>query len=104
MLSDWIVVVDVDDKSLQQKEYCVINKPELKGMIDCGDIDNTSIPICETVTHFPAFCHIPTNSCVYGVRNTPADVNVLPTLIKGEPRQDEVPQSTAQPSTQTNVP
>lgn len=100
MLSNWLVVVDVDAKSQHQKSFCASNKPDLKGMIDCGDIDNTSIPICHSVTHFPAFCHVPTNSCVYGLRDTLAELNVLTTLVKETLK--EPTQSNTQPSTQTS--
>lgn len=80
MLSDWVVIVDGDKHSLTQKEACMSLKPPLKGMINCNDIDNTNIPTCRKVESFPAFCHIPTNSCVYGVRDDMESINELTTL------------------------
>jgi hypothetical protein len=82
MISDWVVVVDGDVHSTRQKEVCQTLKPALKGMIDCNDIDNTNTPACQKVLNFPAFCHIPSNSCVYGVRDTMDLIDHLPTLLK----------------------
>ncbi len=80
MISDWVVVVDGDKYSEQQKQICHTLKPDLKGMINCNDIDNTFTPTCMWVQRFPAFCHVPTNSCVYGVRDLKS-INELPSLV-----------------------
>jgi|MDTB01.3.fsa_nt_gb hypothetical protein len=92
MLSDWVVVVDNDSFSQQQKNICRELKPDLQGMIDCNDIDNTNTVTCRKVLNFPAFCHLPTDSCVYGVRDTLEALNKLPTLVtKEDPAQENQP-------------
>jgi hypothetical protein len=90
MLSDWVVVVDDDSFSQQQKNICKELKPSLKGIIDCNDIDNTNTSTCRNVLNFPAFCHVPTDSCVYGVRQTLESINILPTLVEN-PQENQSP-------------
>lgn len=81
MLKDWICVVDSDPISQRQKSVCMRDRPPLKGMIDCSDTDNAEAVVCNTVTHFPCFCHAPTNACVYGLRETAAAISELPSLL-----------------------
>ena len=81
MLSDWIVVVDADEWSTRQRDMCKSTKPPLQGMVDCRDIDNDLTPVCSQVTHFPAFCHVPTNSCVYGLRESTDSMQELLSLV-----------------------
>ena len=88
MLSDWVLVVDKDEYSSKQKSICSSLKPDLRGMIDCNDIDNTHTPLCNNVTHFPAFCHIPTNSCVYGIRESLNSINTLTALLKTKDQEN----------------
>ena len=72
-LKDWILIVDSDDHSKKQVDICKKERPKLYGMVDCSELDNSFVDICNSVTHFPAFCHSATKSCVYGVREGEED-------------------------------
>ena len=80
MLSDWIAVIDADSESRQQLEVCKAHRPSLKGLIDCTDPKNADASACHEVDFFPAFCHVPTNSCVYGFRGDLASMESLTSL------------------------
>lgn len=74
----WIVVVDSDAVSQQQLAVCRANPSEhVRGAIECDSDVNRDTPVCHQVTHFPAFCHEPSNSCVYGLRQTQNDLQEL---------------------------
>lgn len=79
-MDEWIVVVDGDPVSREQLQVCHALKPALRGAVRCDDRDNGDAPVCHTVTHFPAFCHVPSNACVYGLRATATELDALPTL------------------------
>jgi len=90
MQVSWVVVVDrADEPSRRQFEVCQALRaegrlpPSLKGLIDCADPHNADAPVCETVELFPAFCHVPTNSCVYGLRETYDSLAELETIVSG---------------------
>lgn len=69
-MNEFVVVVDADPLSRRQLEICAALKPDLKGGIDCTLQENSFADICFSVKEFPAFCHAPTNRCVYGLRTT----------------------------------
>ena len=83
MLSEWIVVLDGDEHSQVQKEVCTKLKPDIKGWIDCTVTPEPEV--CKHITAFPAFCHEPTHSCVYGVRETAEEIHALPSLVEKQP-------------------
>lgn len=92
MQASWVVVVDrADEPSRRQFEVCRALQaegrlpPTLKGLVDCSDPHNAAAPVCETVELFPAFCHVPTNSCVYGLRDTHESLDELERLVGGGP-------------------
>ena len=81
-MDEWIVVLDEDDSlSHEQLEVCQALRPALKGALVChaGD-DPRNETLCNEVEHFPAFCHAPTNACVYGLRETQDDFEALATI------------------------
>lgn len=84
MLADWIVVVDDDPVSARQLAACRAERPQLQGAVDCSDADNHAAEVCQKVTHFPAFCHAPSNTCVYGLRTTADEFRGLQALAPPE--------------------
>lgn len=81
MLGDWVVVLDADEASLRQLDVCRVQKPDLQGAILCNDEENRDAAVCTSVTHFPAFCHVPTNACVYGLRTSADDFEELRLMV-----------------------
>tara|TARA_B110000046_G_scaffold174330_1_gene197957 strand:+ start:487 stop:762 length:276 start_codon:yes stop_codon:yes gene_type:complete len=79
-MDQWVVVLDADAVSQQQLKVCQALKPALQGAVRCDDLDNGDAPVCHAVTHFPAFCHVPSNACVYGLRATSDELDALPSL------------------------
>ena len=79
-MSDWVVVVDTDHE-LCRRQIDAIQQiqpdPMLQGRIDCSDDANTFSQLCRDVTHFPAFCNVPTKTCVYGMRDTAESLQEL---------------------------
>ena len=101
MFDEWIVVVDADPYSKKQTEVCTSFRSHISGMgfIDCADADQAAARVCHTVERFPAFCHQPTNSCVYGFRDTLQSLNDLSALAPstgpagGQPSPGDQPAS-----------
>jgi len=75
-----VVVLDEDAVSKEQLAVCRALKPALRGAIACGDPDNADSGVCRQVDFFPAFCHVPSSQCVYGLRATTDALDALLTL------------------------
>lgn len=99
-MDDWIVVLDDDAASRAQLEVCQALRPSLKGAVKC-DATAQQADVCQTVDFFPAFCHAPSNACVYGVRRTEAELQALVTLAPPAHTRDTrtPPSNSPQPST-----
>jgi hypothetical protein len=73
----WVVVLDDDPVSREQREVCRALKPaQLQGAVLCSQPENKEI--CDAVDYFPAFCR--GTECVYGLRVTEADFAKLDTM------------------------
>ena len=81
-MDQWVVVLDDDSLSQEQLRVCQALKPAFRGAVRCDDPDNHSTPVCHAVEAFPAFCHADTQSCVYGIRRTPGELEALATLVQ----------------------
>tara|TARA_B110001450_G_C17651594_1_gene493509 strand:- start:1147 stop:1452 length:306 start_codon:yes stop_codon:yes gene_type:complete len=80
-MDEWILVLDEGDSlSDEQLAVCQSLKPALKGALVCKQRTEANDPLCEEVEHFPAFCHVSTNSCVYGLRTEMEDFEALATM------------------------
>lgn len=88
--AEWVVVVD--KTSHRQLEVCKAVRPStLRGAVDCDDLDNAHADVCREVASFPAFCHVPTNQCVYGTRDTPEALESLATLAQTNQSSSRAP-------------
>lgn len=76
-MNNWVVVLDDDDVSRRQMQVCQLLKPPLKGAIECHLEENADASACNEVTHFPAFCHVETGECLYGLRTSLRDMEAL---------------------------
>lgn len=81
-MDQFVVVVDSDPLSRRQWKVCTELKPALRGGIDCSLAANGMEDVCHNVEYFPAFCHVPTNRCVYGLRDTPEKLAALETIVE----------------------
>jgi hypothetical protein len=79
-MDQWVVVLDKDAVSTEQLAVCRALKPALRGAIACDDPDNAENAVCQQVDFFPAFCHVPSSQCVYGLRATNDALDALLTL------------------------
>lgn len=79
---DWVVVVDTTLCPHSSTQLAVVREqlPTLRGAILCHE--NESAPTCRTVPAFPAFCHVPTQRCVSGLRTDAEHFAQLEALIK----------------------
>lgn len=94
-MNDWVVVVDDDAVSQRQMEVCKVLKPSLHGAIECHLDENVDATVCKEVRYFPAFCHVATNECVYGLRTTLEDMESLTTTSQ-RTTDSKSPQETTQ--------
>jgi hypothetical protein len=79
-MEDWILVLDEnEDVCRRQLEVCRVSKPPLQGVVMCDKA--TNVDVCHKVDYFPAFCHVPTDRCVYGLRRTSDEFAELATLV-----------------------
>ena len=85
-MEDWVVVVDKDEHSTAQIDACRAHDVGFRGVVRCGDAENGTTPLCSSVDAFPAFCHVRTNACVYGLRTERADLEALVNLAGSSPR------------------
>lgn len=82
-MAEWVVVLDGGAESQRQLDVCKeLRHPAVKGAVRCDQPENRDVSACAAVgkeVGFPAFCHEPTNSCVYGFRGTREELDALPT-------------------------
>ena len=75
----WLAVLDGDDVSKRQKDHLLRLKPigVVQGMLECDKQQNLNAQVCSKVEYFPAFCHVESNACVYGIRSTTSEMDEL---------------------------
>lgn len=69
-LKEWVLVVYHDNVSAKQLGVCRSLKPSLQGVVRCDNPEPGNVELCRSVDYFPAFCHVPSNACVYGLHQT----------------------------------
>lgn len=99
-MDEWVVVLHDNPESRRQYEACATLKPKGLQGIQCDLLENADARVCKELDSFPAFCHKPTNSCVYGVRTSTHDMEEL--VFRGAPQMrttapDPDPAPTAAP-------
>ena len=81
-MSLWVLVVDSGPASQAQLSVCEAQKPALGGVVDCSSEQAAADPrtkaVCAEMRQFPAFCHMPSNTCDYTLRD--ATLSNLPRL------------------------
>jgi hypothetical protein len=82
-MDQWIVVTDSDAASAEQMRVCRAVPHALRGAVQCDLPENADAAVCREVERFPAFCHVPSNACVYGVRSTREELEALTALVVG---------------------
>lgn len=76
-MEQWVVVLDDTVESKAQFDACKALRPNLRGAIQCDLLENENASVCREAAAFPAFCHTPTNSCLYGSRLTLSEMEAL---------------------------
>lgn len=84
-MDQWIVVTDSDAASAEQLQVCRAVRPSLRGAVRCDRAENADADVCREVERFPAFCHVPSNACVYGVRSTREELEALAAMVPSQP-------------------
>ena len=87
-MNEWVLVVNSGPASHAQLTVCEAQKPALKGVVDCSSERALSDPqtkaVCAEMRQFPAFCHTPSNTCDYTLRDA-----TLPDLPRFAPGQEQ---------------
>lgn len=76
-MDQWVVVLDDAPASREQLAACQALRPSLRGAIQCDLLENEDAAVCREARAFPAFCHTPSNACVYGARLTLPEMEAL---------------------------
>ena len=95
-MEEWVVVLQTDhEESDEQLKVCRALKPSLAGVVVCEP--DSSAPLCNDLTNFPAFCHKPTNACTVGLRTTSQAMQELLTMAV-DPTAPSLPTAEPPPS------
>ena len=82
----WVLVADVDvcPHSRRQVQVAQDLGLSLKGAILCNDEEHRDSAACLAAPHFPMMCHLGTNKCYAGLRETCAQMQELERSANGE--------------------
>jgi len=78
--SDWTCIVDMEHCPVSKEQVATFrgmrDRNELAALdvIDCSSHANARLPICNEIKAFPAMCNSQLGKCVYGMRESIADL------------------------------